>query len=75
MQAQRAMHTLADYLRTRAAVPAFGWGVVFPDAESPDALGSELPLRVVIDRDGLQWADKAMDGVFEATVGAGSPEL
>jgi Nuclease-related domain len=29
-QVQRAMHALEEYLRPRAAVPAFGWGVVFP---------------------------------------------
>ena len=72
-QAQRAMHGLVDYLRPRTAVPAFGWGVVFPGAALPAALGSELPTQVVIDRDGLQWADKAIDGVFQAAVGAGSP--
>ena len=72
-QAQSAMHALLDYLRTRAEVPAFGWGVVFPDAESPDTLAPELPRRLVIDRDGLQWADKAVDGVFAAAVGAGTP--
>ena len=72
-QAQSAMHTLDSYLRTRTEVPAFGWGVVFPDAESPDSLAPELPRRLVIDRDGLQWADKAVDGVFEAAVGSGTP--
>lgn len=72
-QVQRAMRTLLDYLRPRAALPAFGWGVVFPDAESPERLGTELPRQVVIDRSGLQWADKAVDGVFEAALGAGSP--
>ena len=39
----------------------------------PEGLGPELPRRVVIDRSGLQWADKAVDGVFDAAVGAGSP--
>jgi AAA domain/Nuclease-related domain/UvrD-like helicase C-terminal domain len=72
-QAQRAMHGLENYIRTRAEVPAFGWGVVFPDAELPAALGPELPTEVVIDREGLQWVDKAIDGVFQAAVGAGSP--
>jgi hypothetical protein len=72
-QVQRAMHGLAGYLRTRTALPAFGWGVVFPEAESPDSLGPDLPRQVVIDRSGLQWADKAVDGVFEAAVGIGSP--
>jgi hypothetical protein len=67
------MHTLHDYLRTRASVPAFGWGVVFPDAESPEVLGPELPQRLVIDASSLQWADKAVDAVFEAAIGAGSP--
>ena len=33
----------------RRSVPSFGWGVVFPDAESPEALGPELPRRLVID--------------------------
>jgi len=46
---------------------------VFPDAEAPDGLGAELPRRCVIDRTGLQWADKAVKGVFDATVGAGTP--
>ena len=73
-QAQRAMHTLQEYLRTTgAAVPAFGWGVVFPDAESPDALGPELPSRLVIDASSMQWADKAVDAVFDAAIGAGTP--
>ena len=72
-QVQRAMHGLAEYLRTRTALPAFGWGVVFPDAESPESLGPDLPRQLVIDRSGLQWADKAVAGVFEAAVGAGSP--
>jgi ATP:corrinoid adenosyltransferase len=72
-QAQRAMHTLQDYLRTRGSVPAFGWGVVFPDAESPEGLGPELPSRLVIDAGSLQWADKAVDAVFEAAIGAGTP--
>ena len=72
-QAQRAMHTLHDYLRTRASVPAFCWGVVFPDAESPEVLGPELPCRLVIDASSLQWADKAVDAMFEAAIGAGSP--
>jgi ATP:corrinoid adenosyltransferase len=70
-QAQRAMHTLEEYLRARTAVPAFGWGVVFPDAESPDVLGPELPRALVIDRSSLHWADKAVDAVFGAAVGAG----
>ena len=72
-QAQRAMHTLQDYLRTRASFPAFGWGVVFPDAESPESLGPELPRRLVIDASSLQWADKAVDSVFEAAIGPGTP--
>jgi ATP:corrinoid adenosyltransferase len=72
-QAQRAMHTLQEYLRTRASLPAFGWGVVFPDAESPEALGPELPCRLVIDASSLQWADKAVDAVFDAAIGAGTP--
>jgi len=71
-QVQRAMRGLAEYLRTRTALPSFGWGVVFPDAESPEALGPDLPRQLVIDRSGLQWADKAVDGVFEAAIGAGS---
>jgi hypothetical protein len=72
-QAQRAMHTLQDYLRTRGSVPAFGWGVVFPDAESPEQLGPDLPSRLIIDAGSLQWADKAVDAVFEAAIGAGTP--
>ena len=67
------MHTLQDYLRTRASFPAFGWGVVFPDAEPPESLGPELPRRLVIDARSLQWADKAVDSVFEAAMGPGSP--
>jgi hypothetical protein len=58
------MHALHDYLRTRADVPAFGWGIVFPDAESPDTLAPELPRRLVFDRDDLQWAETAMDAMF-----------
>lgn len=74
VQAQRAMHTLQDYLRTRGLfVPSFGWGVVFPDAESPEMLGPELPRRLVIDGSSLQWADKAVNAVFEAALGAGTP--
>jgi ATP:corrinoid adenosyltransferase len=72
-QAQAAMHALADYLRSRGGVPAFGWGVVFPDAEAPEGLGPELPRRLVVDRDGLRWADKALDVVFEAALGSGAP--
>ena len=72
-QAQRAMHTLQDYLRTRASCPAFGWGVVFPDAEPPESLGPELPRRLVIAASSLQWADKAVDSVFEAAIGPGNP--
>ena len=72
-QAQRAMHTLQDYLRTRASVPAFGWGVVFPDAEAPESLGPELPRRLVIDASSLQWADKAVDSVFEAAMAPAIP--
>jgi ATP:corrinoid adenosyltransferase len=71
-QAQSAMHALEDYLRTRGAVPPFGWGVVFPDAESPDVLGPELPRELVIDRASLRWADKAVDAVFAAAVSAGT---
>ncbi len=71
-QAQSAMHALQEYLRQRAAIASFGWGVVFPDAESPDTLGPELPRRLVIDRSGLQWADKAVDAVFGAALGAGT---
>lgn len=72
-QAQRAMHTLQDYLRPRTGVPAFGWGVVFPDAECPEALGADLPRRLVIDSESLRWADEAVNAVFEAALGAGSP--
>ncbi len=72
-QVQRAKHGLAEYLRARTAVPSFGWGVVFPDAESPESLGPDLPRQLVIDRSDLQWADKAVDGVFDAAVGVGSP--
>ena len=73
MQVQRAMHGLEEYLQRHTALPSFGWGVVFPDAESPEDLGPELPRRFVIDRSGLQWADKAVDGVFEAAVRDGRP--
>ena len=47
--------------------------MVFPDAESPEALGPELPRRLVIDGSSLQWADKAVNAVFEAALGAGTP--
>jgi hypothetical protein len=72
-QAQEAMHAVADYLRSRGVTPAFGWGVVLPDAEAPEGLGPELPRRLVIDRDGLRWADKAIDVVFETALGTGAP--
>jgi hypothetical protein len=47
--------TLQEYLRTRACFPAFGWGVVFPDAEPPESLGPALPRQLVIDANSLYW--------------------
>ena len=72
-QAQHAVHALGDYLASRRLASAFGWGVVFPDAGCPGQLGADLPAQLIVDAESLPWADKAVEAVFRASVGAGAP--
>ena len=72
-QAQHAVHLLEDYLGSRRLAPAFGWGVVFPDACCPGQLGPDLPAQLVVDAESMPWADKALDAVFRSSLGAGCP--
>lgn len=72
-QVQHAMHALVAYLRQHGVSSAFGWGVVFPDASCPHDVGPELPRALVVDKEALTWADKAVSALFTAAVGDGTP--
>lgn len=59
-QAQRAVHSLAKYLRDHpksrqvAGQLHFGWAVVFPDVNATGDLGPDLPRALVIDQADLR---------------------
>jgi hypothetical protein len=71
-QAQDAIHQIARYLErqapkgSRATVPRYGWGVVFPDIDVTRDLGPDLPRPRVIDRLDLADPAAAIGRMFEA---------
>jgi len=79
-QAQAAVHALDHYLREDADFrrhrvrPGFGWGVVLPGVDVARNPGPDLPLKLVIDRQGIASPKAAVDRIFR-TWGITGPAL